>query len=139
MMTGLGFDVSLVVEIVLAVLLAATVGYCAILERRLRGLRNDQAALTQTVEALNNGIFRAQGTLMSLKNAAGEASVALHANLGPARTLADELSLMLAAGERIATRIEAGRDASVAQAAPHAPRIIRSSSPQASDNLRALR
>jgi hypothetical protein len=134
-MTGLGFDVSLVVEVVLAGLLAATVAFCAILERRLRGLRHDQAALAQTVEALNNGIFRAQGTLMSLRNAATEASAALHANLGPARTLADELSLMIAAGERIAARIEAGRN----PPASPAPRIIRSSSPQASENLRAMR
>jgi hypothetical protein len=139
MMTGLGFDVSLVVEVVLAVLLAATVAFCAILERRLRGLRHDQAALAQTVEALNNGIFRAQGTLMSLRNAATEASAALHANLGPARTLADELSLMIAAGERIAARIEAGRNAPAASPAPRAPRIIRSSSPQAGDDLRAMR
>ena len=140
-MIGLGFDVSLVVEVVLAVLLAATVGFCAVLERRLRGLRHDQAALAQTVEALNNGIFRAQGTLMSLKNAATEASAALHVNLGPARTLADELSLMIAAGERVATRIETARAASAAPAAAaetRAPRVIRSS-PGANENLRAVR
>ena len=138
-MTGLGFDVSLVVEMVLAVLLAATVAYCAILERRLKGLRHDQAALAQTVEALNNGIFRAQGTLMSLKNAATEATAALHMHLGPARTLADELGLMVAAGERVAARIEAGRNAQPAPAAPRTARIIRNGSPQASDNLRVLR
>ena len=146
-MNALGFDVSFVVEVVLALLLAATVGYCALLERRLRGLRQDQSALAQTVEALNNGIFRAQGTLMSLKNAATEASAALHANLGPARTLADELSLMLAAGERIAARIEAGRPIAPATPAPaqaaspaRTPmRVIRSGTSQMSENLRTMR
>ena len=146
-MSGLGFDVSLVVEIVLTLLLAATVGYCAVLERRLRGLRSDQAALTHTVEALNSGIARAQSSLFALRNAATEAGEALEGNLGKARSLTDELSVMLAAGERIATRIETGRvtanSASTASrpapsAAP-APRIIRSSAPATADALRALR
>jgi hypothetical protein len=75
---------------------------------------------------------------MSLKNAAGEASVALHAHLGPARTLADELSLMIAAGERVAARIEAGRNASAAPSQTPAPRIIRNGA-QAGDNLRVMR
>ena len=144
-MSGLGFDVSLVVEVVLTLLLAATVAYCAVLERRLRRLRSDQAALTQTVEALNAGIARAQSSLFALRSAAAEAGEALEGNAGKARALADELSVMLAAGERIAARIEAGRVAANAAstaarpASPSAPRIIRPSTPATADGLCTLR
>jgi hypothetical protein len=132
-------DVSFVVEIVLAALLAATVGYCAVLERRLRGLRQDQAALTDTVQALNSGILRAQASLTTLRSAAAEAGAALDKSVTSARTLTDELSLMVAAGERVATRIEAGRQAAPLPAErTGAPRIIRNA-PAATDKLRALR
>jgi hypothetical protein len=130
-------DVSFVVEIILAVLLAATLGYCAILERRLRGLRQDQAALTETVQALNSGILRAQASLTALRSAAAEAGAALDKSVTSARTLSDELSLMVAAGERIATRIESGRQAAPVPAERAAPRIIRNT--PSTEKLRALR
>lgn len=133
------FDLSFIVEIVLAVLLAATVGYCAVLERRLRGLRQDQGAFADTIQALNSGILRAQTSLTALRGAAAEAGTALEASIAGARTLTDDLSLMIAAGERVATRMEAGRHAApvAAERPVPSPRIIRSA--PAAEKLRALR
>ena len=137
----MGFDVSLVVEIVLELLLAATLVYCALLERRLSSLRKDQNALGETVTNLNSGIIRAQASLAQLKNAAAEAGGALDRSVAQARGLSDELSMMVAAGERVAARIEAGRSA-LAMPAPtrmaHAG-PARSASAQLAENLRALR
>ena len=137
----MGFDVSLVVEIVLELLLAATLVYCALLERRLSGLRKDQKALGEIVTNLNSGIIRAQASLAQLKNAAAEAGGALDRSVTQARGLSDELSMMVAAGERVAARIEGGRSA-MAMAAPartaHAG-PARSASAQLAENLRALR
>jgi hypothetical protein len=141
-MTGLmenmasGWNVSLVLEAVLALLLAATVLYCAQLERRLKGLRQDQAALAGTITALNAAILRAQGSLTALREAAAEAGDTLGKGVTRARALADELSLLTAAGERIASRMEAARG----QAPAPAPRIIRheTRNPMA-DALRAVR
>jgi hypothetical protein len=141
----MSFDVSLVVEIVLELLLAATLVTCALLERRLSALRKDQAALGETVTTLNAGIIRAQALLAQLKGAAAEAGGALDRSTAGARALADELSMMIAAGERVAARIESGRVSTAAPAAAHAPIRMaasgagRTAAAQLAESLRALR
>jgi hypothetical protein len=100
---------SMIMEALLAVLLAATVTYCAILEKRLRVLRNDQAGLGQIIRDLNVSIVTAQNSLRALHGAAGEAEQKLSHHVGKARALADELSLLASAGERIASRMERSR------------------------------
>lgn len=129
-------NVSLIVEIVLAMLLTATLVYCALLECRLRLLRGDQAELSKTVVALNSGIARAQTSLGALRAAAAEAGEVLDAKAGAARALADELSVLTAAGERIASRIEAARPAPASGPRPQAQP---SRTPPLSEKLRALR
>ena len=100
---------SMSMEALLAILLAATVGYCAVLERRLRHLRNDQAGLVNIIRDLNLAIATAQNSLRALHGAADEAEQKLSHHVVQARALADELSLLASAGERIATRIENGQ------------------------------
>jgi hypothetical protein len=140
----MGFDVSLVVEIVLELLLAATLVTCALLERRLSALRKDQAALGETVTTLNAGIIRAQALLAQLKGAAAEAGATLGRSSANARALADELSMMIAAGERVAARIESGRIGMAQAPAPAPMRMAangggRTPAAQLAENLRALR
>ena len=101
--------VSLIVEVTLAVLLAATLLSCARLERRLRNLRNDQESLSGTVRALNGAIGAAQASLASLRAAAQSADETLGRKVSAARGLADELALLTSAGERIAGRMESAR------------------------------
>jgi hypothetical protein len=138
-----GFDVSLIVEIVLQLLLAATLVYCALLERRLSALRKDQAALTETVTTLNNGILRAQASLVQLKNAAAEAGSVLEKRVTEARALSDDLSLMVAAGERAASRIESGRavpaNTNAVPLRAAAPAPSRLAPAQLAESLRSLR
>jgi conjugal transfer/entry exclusion protein len=98
--------VSLIVEITLGVLLAATLFCCMRLETRLRNLRDDQATLSSTVRALNGAIGAAQASLAGLRAAATEADETLGRKVKSARGLADELSLLTSAGERIANRME---------------------------------
>jgi chromosome segregation ATPase len=101
--------VSLIVEITLGVLLAATLYCCVRLESRLRNLRNDQDSLTSTVRALNGAITAAQSSLAGLRAAAQQADETLGRKVSSARGLADELSLLTSAGERIASRMENAR------------------------------
>lgn len=101
--------VSLIVEITLAVLLAATLFCCVRLENRLRALRDDQESLSSTVRALNGAIAAAQASLGGLRVAAHEADETLGRKVSSARGLADELSLLTSAGERIASRMENAR------------------------------
>jgi len=101
--------VSPIVEATLAALLLATLFCCARLERRLRHLRKDQESLSGTVRALNAAIATAQTSLAGLRAAARDADETLGRKVSAARGLADELSLLTSAGERIATRMESAR------------------------------
>ena len=87
-------------------LLAATLVYCIVLERRLTAVRKGQEGLKHTIGELNASIETAAASLRALQSAAGSA-----AKLSTARSQArapaiDELSLVTASGERIAQRME---------------------------------
>lgn len=99
---------TLIVEIVLSLLLVVTVGYCALLERKLSILRKGQDGLKDTVAELNTAIGNASASMRLLKSSAAEISEKLHDEIGRGRSLADELSLLTSSGERIASRIERG-------------------------------
>ena len=115
--------VSLIVEVTLAALLAATLFCCARLESRLRHLRKDQDALSGTVRALNAAITAAQTSLAGLRAAAHDADETLGRKVSAARGLADELSLLNSAGDRIASRMESARAAYGHSAPRNAPVI----------------
>lgn len=95
-----------IVEVTLEVLLAATLCYCIVLERRLRAVRKGQEGLARTVGELNMAIAGAGASLRALKAAASESSQTLDERLRRARLHIDELSVLAASGERIADRIE---------------------------------
>ena len=96
---------SLIVEIALSTLLAATLVYCAILERRLATLRKGQDGLKQTFVELGAAIVSAGASVRALKESAAGAAESLDDRLVRARGMADELSVLTASGERIADRI----------------------------------
>jgi hypothetical protein len=93
-------------ELGLEVLLAFTLAYCIILERRLAAVRKGQEGLKTTIGELNMAISGAGASLRALKAAAGEAAVTLDDRLKRARLHIDELSVLTASGERIAQRME---------------------------------
>ena len=96
------------VEVALEILLAATLGYCILLERRLAAVRKGQEGLSRTIGELNMAISGAGASLRALKAAAGEAAGTLDERLKRARLHIDELSVLTGSAERIADRIERG-------------------------------
>ena len=93
-------------ELGLEILLALTLVYCVILERRLAAVRKGQEGLKQTIGELNMAIAGAGASLRALKSAAGEAAHTLDERLKRARLHIDELSVLTTSGERIAQRME---------------------------------
>ena len=93
-------------ELGLDVLLAFTLCYCVILERRLAAVRKGQEGLNRLVGELNMAIAGAGSSLRALKTAAGEAAQTLDQRLKRAQLHIDELSVLTASGERIANRME---------------------------------
>lgn len=99
-------DLMFYLELALEVLLAFTLAYCVILERRLAAVRKGQEGLSRTIGELNMAISGAGASLRALKAAAGEAAQTLDERLKRARLHIDELSVLTASGERIAQRME---------------------------------
>jgi hypothetical protein len=97
---------NLILELIMGVLLLATCGYCCILSRKLKALRAEQTELLRTIEVFDGATRRAENNLASMKNA----GVAMNRELGEttqrAVALIDELSVMVDAGDHIASRIE---------------------------------
>ena len=95
-----------IAELILEVLLAATLCYCIVLERRLAAVRKGQEGLKTHIGELNMAMSGAGASLRALKAAAGEAAQTLDERLKRARLHIDELSVLAASGERIAQRME---------------------------------
>jgi Domain of unknown function (DUF6468) len=100
-------SLALITEILLSCLLLATVIYCALLERKLSALRKGQDGLKETIGELNRAIVSASVSMRTLRATADDAGKGLQEQVGKARGLIDELSLLTASGERIAQRIAA--------------------------------
>jgi hypothetical protein len=98
-------------ELALNLLLAFTLGYCIVLERRLTAVRKGQEGLSRTIGELNMAISGAGASLRALKAATGEAVTTLDERLERARLHIDELSVLTASGERIAGRMESAANA----------------------------
>jgi hypothetical protein len=94
------------VEVSLEALLAVTLCYCILLERRLAAVRKGQEGLARTIGELNMAISGAGTSLRALKSATGEAAQTLDERLKRARLHIDELAVLTASGERIAVRLE---------------------------------
>ena len=99
-------SLTFVSEIALEVLLAATLCYCIVLERRLAAVRRGQEGLARHIGELNMAIAGAGASLRALKAAAGEAAQTLDERLKRARLHIDELSVLTASADRIAARME---------------------------------
>jgi hypothetical protein len=109
-------------EMGLEFLLALTLVYCVILERRLAAVRKGQEGLKKTIGELNMAIAGAGASLRALKSTAGEAAHTLDERLKRARLHIDELSVLTASGERIAQRMEgAAANPRVAREIPDIP------------------
>jgi len=115
-------DLTFYLELGLEILLALTLGYCIVLERRLAAVRRGQEGLKTHIGELNMAIAGAGASLRALKTAAGEAATTLDERLKRARLHIDELSVLTASGERIAARMESAASApKVAREIPDLP------------------
>lgn len=104
-------DTGLVIDVIVIALLGATIFYAFRLERRLSNMRNAQAAFADVIRELNAAAARAEAGVQGLKAAATSSGQALDEKVKRARSLADELELLLQSGERLGQRLETARPA----------------------------
>ena len=117
-----GIGLGMVVEASVAVLLAVTIGYCVILNARLKRLHADRDTLQKMVGDLVQATALANAAVMELKTAALEADTKLVARLEEAAKFEGTLTQSVATGsqliEKIARITAAARTQMQPEAAP---------------------
>lgn len=124
MSNGSGF----IIEGLVAILLMVTIGYCMILNSRLKRLKADERALTATIAELITATEMAERAVAGLRNTARECESTLGERLVMAEQCCAELNRQVKAGdlviERLARVVVASRkldDVQPVAAAPAAP------------------
>lgn len=96
---------NLAIELIVAGLLAATIGYCVMLNRQLRRLRADGGELRRTMENLVAATNHAERSLAGLKAHSVQIEQGLGKRLDEADHVSTRLTEQLEQGETVLSRI----------------------------------
>ncbi len=96
---------TLIVEIVVAVLLLATMGISLILNRRLGNLRANQDEMRRLIGDFDKALAKARHGMSELKTASAAADTAHEERMKQAKALRDELGFMVETADRLADRL----------------------------------
>lgn len=116
----MGFSLGMVVEGSVAVLLAVTIGYCVILNSRLKRLHGDREQLQKMVGDLMQATALANHAVMELKTAALEADTKLSERLEEATALQQSLVENVSVGSQLIEKIARITAAAKTQPLPEA-------------------
>ncbi len=116
----------LIIEGLVAVLLVLTIGYCIVLNGRLKRLRSDEEALRATISELITATEIAERAILGLKATANDCDTTLSDRLYEAERVSLELVEQIATGETVLGRISQIADAA-RPGAPRAPKPAASS------------
>lgn len=116
-MTGL--PMGLIIEGTVAILLATTIGYCLVLNRRLKNLHADRAALQQMIGDLVQATDMANGAITGLRQTAIETDEMLNQKLNDAERFAIQLANHVNAGQAVMDRISKITEAARGQGQIH--------------------
>ena len=100
-MTGQALD------IVVLALLGANLAYCWMLNRRLKLMRDGQASLQSAIADFDAAAKRAGDSIARIEREGATTGKELADSVARAEALQGDLSMMVAAGDRVAQRIEA--------------------------------
>jgi hypothetical protein len=132
----------MVIEILVAMLLMLTIGYCYTLNRRLERLRADEQSLKGTIAELITATQMAERAVAELKLAAHENDATLGERVRSAERCCVELDRQVSAGDVVLTRLSrvvvAARslqDVPTAATAPD-PKAVAAAARSFSDRLR---
>jgi uncharacterized protein YdcH (DUF465 family) len=117
----LGWNLGMVVEISVAILLAVTIGYCVLLNARLKRLHADRESLKKMVGDLVQATTLANAAVMELKTAALEADTKLSERLEEAAKFEQTLAENVSSGAQLIEKIARITAAARSQPLPDAP------------------
>ena len=94
-----------ILELMVIGLLAVTIAYCTVLDRRLRALRQDEQVMRKTVVELGAATERAERALDSLRHTLGDCDRTLAERLRVAEQYTTDLEEQIRSGDDILSRI----------------------------------
>ncbi len=98
-----GFGV--IIEMLVAILLALTIGYCMMLNKRLKLLRSDEQSLRATISELVTATEIAERAIAGLKLTVEDCEIGLGARLRSADRFTADLDRSIAAGKELFERL----------------------------------
>ena len=113
---------SLAIDILIICLLTATTGYCVVLNRRLRQLRQGQSEFVKLISNFNDATERAEAGVSRLRRVAEDISGVLGDRIQTAQALSDDLSFLIDRATPLGDQL-----AAAASRTPVAPRLRRDS------------
>ncbi|CAA7623154.1 DUF6468 domain-containing protein [Magnetospirillum sp. SS-4] len=99
-------DWKVALDIVVSLLLIATIGYAVMLNSRLSSLRKNRDDLARTITNFNEATVRAESSIPKLRKAAEEAGQTLQERVEKAQSLRDDLAFMIERADTMANRLE---------------------------------
>jgi uncharacterized protein YoxC len=97
---------SLVLNIIIAILLVATIAYVARLSIYLKAFKNNRDELKLIIAQLSTQITKAEQSVEGLHVAADDAGQDLQSRLNKANAMFDELDIVVKTGDALANRLE---------------------------------
>ncbi|MBL4666337.1 MAG: hypothetical protein JKY04_03080 [Sneathiella sp.] len=99
-------SVPVLLDLLLIILLGATIAYCVNLSRKLSVMRDAQAELSTVAKQFDQAIVRSKLGIADLRNASEQAGTGLQKEVVEATLLLEELKLINASSSRIADRLQ---------------------------------
>jgi hypothetical protein len=132
----------LILDILIVILLTATIGFAMVLNRRLSRLRDNKAELDDLVKGFADAAGRAEISVAGMKETASKSADVLQKSIDRAQALRDELQFMIEAADSLASRLEGSVGAHTVRATTSpSPAAIkantRQQAPSADPGLRA--
>ncbi len=102
-----GMVVNLLVNILMAGLLAVTISYCWMLNKRIKILQNSKSELAQLLKHFDESTQRASDSIVALQTASKKIGESIQMRVDKANYLLDDLAFMIEKGSKLANQIEA--------------------------------
>ena len=99
-------DFRVLLDLVIALLLIATIGYAITLNNRLTALRRNRDQMAKIIASFNEATVRAESSIPKLRRAADEAGGGLQERVEKAQSLRDDLAFMIERADTMANRLE---------------------------------
>jgi hypothetical protein len=99
---------TMLINAVIIVLLAITIGYCWLLNRRIKVLQDSRGELAQLLKHFDDSTQRASESIIALQTASRKIGDNIQHRIDKANYLMDDLAFMVEKGNKLANQMEAG-------------------------------